>query len=249
MESLSKPIDIPTRETASFVASRLASGATVLEVGCGDGYVAEELVRRGLSVVGLDSDEAAVERARGRGVNAIRASWPNFQDVCMDAVAFTRSLHHISPIEEAVSKARGLLKPNGLLLVEDFAFDEVDEATIAWFVDMLYERRSLITPVPGEFATEILESKDPVVAWRHDHDHELHTIGTMRSAISQQFELQQTESVPYLYRYLVPVLPETPDGARCIQEVLREEARGGAQGQVVLIGRRMTGRKHVGDSR
>ncbi len=42
-----KPIDIPTRETFNFLSSHLHPGATVLEIGCGDGEVASELTRKG----------------------------------------------------------------------------------------------------------------------------------------------------------------------------------------------------------
>jgi len=53
---MNKPIDIPTRETANFLASRLAPAAEVLEVGAGLGDVAIELTRRGYRGLGLESE-------------------------------------------------------------------------------------------------------------------------------------------------------------------------------------------------
>jgi hypothetical protein len=47
IDPMHRPIDIPTRETADFLASHLQSSSTLLEVGCGDGDVAAELARRG----------------------------------------------------------------------------------------------------------------------------------------------------------------------------------------------------------
>jgi hypothetical protein len=50
-------------------------------------------------VTGLDSDPEIVARAKRRGVPAVVGSWPNFaSSVCFDAIAFTRSLHHINPL-------------------------------------------------------------------------------------------------------------------------------------------------------
>ena len=49
-----RPTDVPTRETLGFLISYLPLGAKVLEVGCGDGQVACELLQRGYRVTGLD---------------------------------------------------------------------------------------------------------------------------------------------------------------------------------------------------
>src|SRR5438105_14440908 len=91
-----RPTDVPTRETLGFLISRLPFGAKVLEVGCGEGQVAYELLQRGYSVTGLDSDSEAIARAQAHGVRAVVASWPKFDSsVSFDAIAFTRSLHLI----------------------------------------------------------------------------------------------------------------------------------------------------------
>ena len=238
-----KPIDVPTRATVAFVASYLPSGGAVLEVGCGDGRVALELLNRGYRVVGVDSDQELIARAQERGVPAVLASWPEFECAPVDAVAFTRSLHHISPLQKAVGKARDVLRPAGMLLVEDFAFDEADKPTIDWFLEVLRSQRgqALIAPVPGEFVADLLGSRDPAAVWRQSHDHELHTTAAMTHAIAECFVIRETQPVPYLYRYLVPVLSEIPEAAVFVDEVFREEARLGARGEIVLIGRRIVG--------
>jgi SAM-dependent methyltransferase len=54
-----------TTEVADLVWRRLelAGGMTVLDVGCGDGTLANELARRGCRVTGLDSSEVFLRRA------------------------------------------------------------------------------------------------------------------------------------------------------------------------------------------
>jgi SAM-dependent methyltransferase len=237
------PIDVPTRATVAFIASHVPSGGAVLEVGCGEGHVALELLNRGYQLIGVDSDQEVIARAQERGVSAVQASWPEFKSAPLDGVVFTRSLHHIAPLRGAIRHAREVLRPRGTLLVEDFAFDAADKATISWFLEVLGSQtaEAIIARVPGELVTDLLGSKDPFAVWHQSHDHQLHTTAAMTQAIAEYFIIQETEQVPYLYRYLVPVLPETPQATAFVEEVVREEAHLGERGAIVLVGRRIVG--------
>jgi SAM-dependent methyltransferase len=242
---MNRPIDVPTRETADFIALHLHEGADLLEVGCGDGDVAFELARRGHRVVALDVDPEATARAQQRGVTAMTANWPDFDHAPVDAIAFTRSLHHIHPLEEAVRRARELLRPGGVLLVEDFAFDEIDDATIDWFVDMLRRQpaRALIRPVPGAFVTRLLAAGNARVEWRRHHrEHDVSPAAAIAAAISARFGSVSVEVAPYLYRYPAPALAETHEAAAFIDDLRRSEARLAGEGHVALIGRRFVAR-------
>jgi SAM-dependent methyltransferase len=235
------PSDIPTRETIRFFTTHIPLGAEILEIGCGEGQVAFELLSRGYRLTGLDSDPELVARAQKRGARALVASWPEFDSPPVDVVAFTRSLHHISPLREAVARARELIRPTGLLLIEDFAFGEANETTIAWFLKALRSKRglALINPVVDQLVTDLLDSKEPMAVWHRNHDHDLHSITAMSRAVAERFVIREIELVPYLYRYLVPVVAEIPEGAAFVEEVLQAEARLGKQGDVVLLGRRI----------
>ena len=99
--------------------------------------------------------------------------------------------------------------------------------------------RGLIRPVRGEFVTDLLGADDAAVVWRKGHDHDLHTMAAMTQAIAEEFIVRETCAVPYLYRYLVPVLPETPQATEFLEGVFEEEASLGGRGDIVLIGRRI----------
>jgi SAM-dependent methyltransferase len=237
-----RPSDVPTRETLMFLTSRIPNGAEVLEIGCGEGQVACELLRHGYRVTGLDSDPEVIARAQGRGVPAVVGSWPEFGgSVSFDAIAFTRSLHHISPLREAIGRARELLRPRGSLLIEDFAFEEVDETTIDWFVKVLRSKQAmaLINLIAGQLVTELLSSTDVMDVWQRNRGHDVHSITTMNEAIAERFVPHETRSVPYLYRYLIPVLAETSKAASFVNEVFQQETLLGERGEVVLLGRRI----------
>lgn len=237
-----QPADVPTRETLMFLLSHLSVGAEILEIGCGDGRVACELLKRGYRVTGVDSDPEVVAKAQERGVPALVGSWPEFHgNASFDAIAFTRSLHHINPLDEAIVHARGLLNPEGLLLIEDFAFEEANEATIDWFVKILRSEqgRALINPVQGQLVTELLSSTEVMNGWHRSRGHDLHSITTMNEAIAERFVARETQSVPYLYRYLVPVLADTSEAVSFVSEVLQQESLAGERGEIVLLGRRI----------
>jgi len=237
-----EPIDVPTRETVMFLASHIPAGAQILEIGCGEGLVASELFRRGYRVTGLDSDPALIEKAQNRGIPAIVASWPTFDATAsFDAIAFTRSLHHIRPLREAVDHARELLNPIGSLLIEDFAYEEADEATIGWFVKLLHSRQamSLIDPAADQLVTELLSSTDLMGAWQHNHGHDVHSSTTTSKAIAECFVVREARSVAYLYRYLIPVLAESLEAAAFVSRALQEETFLGQRRQLILLGRRI----------
>lgn len=232
-----KPIDIPTRETAAFLSAHVRPRSTILEVGCGDGEVAFELLRRGYDVTAIDAEAERVARAQELGVRAVTASWPDFAGNPVDAIAFTRSLHHIDPLDQAVAKARELLLPGGALLVEDFAFRETDHATVDWFLKMLRDNQENILPVEHSFVMRLLSASDAMLEWQRNHTQALHSITSIKTAVAKQFTIQSAESAAYLYRYLVPVLPET--AVATITRFLDEELRAAARGEISLTGQRI----------
>lgn len=239
--TIKKPIDIPTGETADFIASNLAPNVSIAEIGCGEGHVAVELEKRGFRVKGIDSDQEAVDSSCIKGVDAIYAAWPDVDLETVDCVAFTRSLHHVEQLVRAIDRAADVLHEKGMLLVEDFAFSVTDRSTMNWFLDLIRNDRigPLIETKPDEFATRMLSADDPFAEWQHDKHHDLHSAAAMKQAIETRFDILDEESVPYFYRYLVPVLPDTLETGSIVYQVLEEEKRLGASGEIVLVGRRI----------
>ncbi len=57
--------------------------------------------------------------------------------------------------------------------------------------------------------------------------------------IDKVFAIRGTQHVPYLYRYLVPILPDTPKAAAFIAKIYDEESALGEKGTISLVGRRI----------
>ena len=245
---MSRPIDVATRETASFIANHVPPGASLLEAGCGAGDVALELQSSGYRVTGVEADEALSTLAEARGVNLVCGPWPDVDCPPVDAVAFTRSLHHIHALADSVAQARRLLRPDGVLLLEDFSYDAANRAAVDWLVATLRSEpvRAMMIPSDDELATGLLGAVDPLEEWRRDHDHDLHTWQTMVAAVEAELDVEMTRAVPYLYRYLVPVLPPSPDAAELLASIRDDEARLGASGEIHLIGRRLVASRSSG---
>ena len=138
-------------------------------------------------------------------------------------------------------KGARINQTGGLLLIEDFAFGETDARTLRWFLEILRsdKARLNVLPVEGQFVTDLLSAKDPTKAWHENHNRALHSITALVSAISKRFVIRETESVPYLYRYLVPVLPQTTTATAFVEQLLNEEAHLGKEGSILLMGRRI----------
>ena len=238
---MKEPVDVATEHTLSFAARFVPKRAAILEIGCGEGQVAAALQKLGHHVTGLDSDAECVARARRAGVSAFQSRWPDFDTDMVDAVLFTRSLHHIEPLDDAVRRATEILATDGILLVEDFAFHQIDEATLDWLLEILRARpaRQLIRPESDSLVAGLLEAKSPLDEWHESHDHDLHPFDMMVEEIAKYATIEQRFSVPCLYRYLVSALPKTIEATNLLRKIFMDEERQIVTGGILPVGRRV----------
>jgi SAM-dependent methyltransferase len=241
-----RPADLPTTETLRFVLEHLPSGRTrILEVGCGNGRLALCLQRLGHQVIALDSSAEAVQEAKQAGVDARCARWPRFEEGPFDVILFSRSLHHIHPISGAVEQANLLLEPAGLVVVEDFAFDEATPFVVDYFYDILslLNACNQLSLKDEGFGKELLLGGGGLEVWRRNHDHELNSWPVMLDLLKGAFGPVIETSAPYLYRYLCPMLADNDSGYSIAARVLEMERRLANVVAEALIGRRFVGRK------
>jgi SAM-dependent methyltransferase len=91
----------------------------LLEVGFGAGYTLMEAQARGWNVLGLEVAQSCVDDMRARGVPAVCASLLDFGGApgSFDVVAMYSVIEHTHDPAAYLRKARGLLKPRGLLVL------------------------------------------------------------------------------------------------------------------------------------
>jgi SAM-dependent methyltransferase len=97
-----------TLHTVSLVAQHLERGMSVLDVGCGEGYVGEELAARGAGEVhGVDIVD--IRRLRGIGFSLYDGVHLAFPDERFDVVMLNFVLHHV-PDERKIELVREALR-------------------------------------------------------------------------------------------------------------------------------------------
>jgi ubiquinone/menaquinone biosynthesis C-methylase UbiE len=100
------------------------AGLRVLDVGCGPGLYAEELLERGATVTAFDSSPEMVKLAKNRtGQRADIRIWDLEQpltwlpDADQDIALMALVLHHIDNRHQALSELHRVLRPGGRLIV------------------------------------------------------------------------------------------------------------------------------------
>jgi len=166
-----------------------APPARVLEVGCGQGELTTALAVAGYDVLGIDPAAPQGERFRRITLEGLEP------EERFDAVVAALSLHHIRDLDAALAKIAVLLRPGGVLVVDEFGWDLFDEPTIDWFWGQQRALAAADGAVPAASAQELR------AGWDADHLG-LHGFETLRAELDTSFEQRAFERVPYLHRQL-----------------------------------------------
>jgi 2-polyprenyl-6-hydroxyphenyl methylase/3-demethylubiquinone-9 3-methyltransferase len=143
-------------------------GRTVLDLGCGGGFMSEALASRGADVIGVDPSRGAIAIAISHAASshlAIRYLVGSGEDLplasgSVDCVVCVDVLEHVRSLDHVLDEIRRVLRPGGL-----FLFDTVNRTRLAWFVIVFCAERVLRilprgTHDPAKFITPAeLDSK------------------------------------------------------------------------------------------
>jgi SAM-dependent methyltransferase len=232
--------DPAVAEQHAFVSKAIVGARRVLEVGAGQGHLARRLEADGFSVTALDLSPPADPEPSG--VRWVQGDFLGFDDEPFDAVLFTASLHHITPLDAALERARGLLARGGVLVVDDFDLEAPDEATARWY----YEVQELLVATGTYDACRLHAPRDlqALQRWQAEHEHHdvpLHAGRAMLAGIEQVFRSLEVTRGPYLYRYICA----GTSNVGVAQHLLSVETRRIADGSLRPVGLRVVARAHV----
>lgn len=166
-----------------FVASHLPPPPSrLLEVGCGAGHLARALAKRGYAVTAIDPEAPPGAIFRKVSLEEFSEQEP------FHAVVASSSLHHVSDLAAGLHKIHGLLRRRGVLILDEFAWGEMDDRTAGLYLSHVEEHgpehESLL---PGQFLD----------AWTAEREG-LHDSMTMRRTLDDLFQLKAFQWVPYI---------------------------------------------------
>lgn len=182
--------------------------ARVLEIGAGSGDLAAALTGAGYEVVAIDpaTDSPAVRAVSLHEVDEPAASF--------DAAVAVVSLHHVEPLTESFRRLGELVRAGGVLIVDEFDVERFDERAARWLIEHRGPEHETHTE-PDELAADLRAH--------------LHTVGRLRAALDEWFDVGEPVRGAYLYRW------ELPPGLREPEEQLV------AAGRLPAIGARFVG--------
>lgn len=212
-------IQLSALDTYEFVKSMLPDlPQTILEVGCGNGYLCLELARDGHDVIGIDVSPDIIEVAeRSSAAHPHPPRFGSLRYLCedvntwqapealFDCVIFNRVLHHLLPLQQTMAKVQRLLKQGGRIICQDYAFDRFDERTACW----LYQMQRLLflsgryDADPSTLPEEAASIEALRTAWlTRAAEHHLNRYREMMSALHGVCHEHLFAWVPYLFVYI-----------------------------------------------
>ena len=177
-----------------------APPARVLDVGCGQGELTTALSVAGYDVLGIDPVAPAGHLFRRLKLDDLDAAEP------FDAIVAGYSLHHFSDLEAGFDKIVGLLPPGGVLVVDEFAWDRLDETTLDWLYG---QRRALAAAGHGVAPVSHDELRRE---WEAEHLG-LHGFAALRNGLDARFDEREFTWMPHLHRTLAGVATEVLEQA------------------------------------
>jgi SAM-dependent methyltransferase len=196
---------VVTTDLRAFVRANLPPPpARVLEVGAGSGELARWLTVAGYDVLAIDPEPG------GDNVDRVALAEVAEPSGSFDAAVAVLSLHHVDPLGQSCERLTEVVRPGGILVVDEFDVAEFDERAASWWLD---QRRAI-----GE--SEDHEPAEMV----EDLRAELHPIERIREALAAGFEVGLPLCGSYLHRW------DLDESLRSIEEALI------ADGQLPAVG-------------
>ena len=164
-----------------FVFDSLPSApARVLEVGAGDGALAQGIAAAGYEVVAIDP-ASSTDNVRPVPLHELSEPPGSF-----DAAVAVLSMHHVEPLRESCRRLADVLRPGGTLVLDEFDVERFDAGAARWWLAQ-HEPSSEGEPRPEAIVEDLR--------------HHCHSFSDLLAVLEEWFELTQPIRGPYLYRW------------------------------------------------
>lgn len=128
------------------------AGERILDLGCGDGALTEEIRDAGAMVVGLDASPDLLDAARARGLEVVEGDAQDLRfEANFDAVFSNAALHWMTRPAAVVEGVTRALKPGGRFVAEMGGFSNVAAISTALRVALCNEGIDGLSVQPWHF--------------------------------------------------------------------------------------------------
>ncbi len=192
-------------DVQAFVRANLPTPpARILEIGAGRGELARALTAAGYVVVAIDPEPA--------GDDVVRVALADLAEPSgsFDAAVAVVSLHHVQPLDESLRRLADVLRPGGVLVVDEFDCAQFDERAATWWLE---QRRTRGGNEETDAATLVADMRE-----------ELHSAKRIVDALAPSFDSSRPLRGSYLYRW------ELDESLRPVEEELIAQGRLNAVG-------------------
>ncbi len=118
IESLHPQWQALINKQVEILSTYLNKGSNLLEIGCGEGILLNELKKSGFNVLGIDPSMGAVKRAIQKNINVREGYFDeNSFDEKFDAIILSHVLEHIEDPEKFILTVKKNIKPEGYLFL------------------------------------------------------------------------------------------------------------------------------------
>lgn len=133
-------------------------GMSVLDIGCNEGFFCLEALRRGASrVVGIDSDQTMIEKAKARDtdrkITYIHDTWWHIPQEKFDLILFLSAIHYEKKQKELLTYLSTFLHNEGMLILECGALTSPDNV---WRSVTRWDGKALRYPTISLLKEELL---------------------------------------------------------------------------------------------
>ena len=104
-------------QQVKLIQKYVSSGSTILDIGCGEGILLDQIKKAGFKAQGIEPSESASRRAKEKGLNVVTDCFPSpLVTGIVDAVIMVQVLEHTADPLDTLIKIADIV-PNGYLFL------------------------------------------------------------------------------------------------------------------------------------
>jgi GrpB-like predicted nucleotidyltransferase (UPF0157 family) len=132
---------------ARIIMQHVCAPARILEIGAGQGELAHKLTAAGYEIVALD-------RHLRSTFPVVESSFEEYEERprSFDCIAAQLVLHHLDNLEAALMKAATLLRPGGVLAIDDYGWERSDDAAFRAERSDLHTAEAMLRALRSHFS-------------------------------------------------------------------------------------------------